>query len=110
MSARATRSCTSKASTAVATEASIGFATVDNEELLLLVTRDITERKRLENRLRRQWGFFSRLVHKNVDGIMAFDRSFNITYWNPAMERILGIRKSKLLGKNAFQTRGLHRR
>ena len=84
-------------------EASIGFATVDNEELLLLVTRDITERKRLENRLRRQWGFFSRLVHKNVDGIMAFDRSFNITYWNPAMERILGIRKSKLLGKNAFQ-------
>ena len=84
-------------------EASIGFATVDNEELLLFVTRDITERKRLENRLRRQWGFFSRLVHKSVDGIMAFDRSFNVTYWNPAMERILGIRKNKLLGKNAFQ-------
>ncbi len=84
-------------------EASIGFATVDNEELLLFVTRDITARKRLENRLRRQWGFFSRLVHKSVDGIMAFDRSFNVTYWNPAMERILGIRKNKLLGKNAFQ-------
>ncbi len=84
-------------------EASVGFATVDNEELLLLVTRDITERKRVENRLRRQWGFFSRLGHKSVDGIMAFDRSFNITYWNPAMERILGVRKNKLLGKNAFQ-------
>lgn len=84
-------------------EASIGFATVDNEELLLLVTRDITERKRLENRLRRQWGFFSRLVHKSVDGIMAFDRSFNITYWNPAMERILGIRRNTLLGKKAFE-------
>lgn len=84
-------------------EASVGFATVDNEELLLLVTRDITERKRLENRLRRQWGFFSRLVIKSVDGIMAFDRSFNITYWNPAMERVLGVRKNKVLGKNALQ-------
>jgi len=84
-------------------EASIGFAAVDNEELLLLVTRDITERKRVENRLRRQWGFFSRLVYKSVDGIMAFDRSFNVTYWNPAMERILGIRKDKILGKNAFK-------
>jgi PAS domain S-box-containing protein len=34
---------------------------------------------------------------------MAFDRSFNVTYWNPAMERILGERKTKVLGKNAFQ-------
>lgn len=84
-------------------EASVGFATVDNEELLLLVTRDITERKRVENRLRRQWGFFSRLVHKSVDGIMAFDRSFNVTYWNPAMERILGVRRNVIIGKNALE-------
>jgi len=84
-------------------EASVGFATVDNEELLLLVTRDITDRKRLENRLRRQWGFFSRLVHRSVDGIMAFDRSFNVTYWNPAMESVLGVRKNAVLGKNIFE-------
>ena len=54
-------------------EASVGFATVDNEELLLLVTRDIAARKRSENRLRRQWGFFSGLVHRSIDGIMGFD-------------------------------------
>ena len=73
-------------------EASVGFATVDNEELLLLVTRDIAARKQSENRIRRQWGFFSRLVHRSVDGIMAFDRSFNVTYWNPAIERLFGVR------------------
>ena len=84
-------------------EASVGFATVDNEELLLLVTRDIAARKRSENRLRRQWGFFSRLVHRNVDGIMAFDRSFNVTYWNPAIERLLGVRRNEVQGKNVFQ-------
>ena len=84
-------------------EASVGFATVDNAELLLLVTRDIAARKRSENRLRRQWGFFSRLVHRSVDGIMAFDRSFNVTYWNPAIERLLGVRRNEVQGKNVFQ-------
>jgi PAS domain S-box-containing protein len=83
-------------------EVSVGFASSDGQELLLLVSRDITERKRSEARLRRQWAFFSRLVHRSIDGIMAFDRSFNVTYWNPAMERILGERKSKVLGKNAL--------
>ena len=84
-------------------EVSVGLATSDSQELLLLVSRDVTERKRSEARLRRQWAFFSRLTHRSVDGIMAFDRSFNLTYWNPAMERILGERKSKVLGKNALQ-------
>jgi PAS domain S-box-containing protein len=84
-------------------EISVGLATSDSQELLLLVSRDVTERKRSEARLRRQWAFFSRITHRSVDGIMAFDRSFNLTYWNPAMERILGERKSKVLGKNALQ-------
>ncbi len=84
-------------------EVSVGLATSDGQELLLLVSRDVTQRKRSEARLRRQWAFFSRLTHRSVDGIMAFDRSFNLTYWNPAMERILGERKSKVLGKNALQ-------
>jgi PAS domain S-box-containing protein len=84
-------------------EVSAGLARSDGQELLLLVSRDVTERKRSEARLRRQWAFFSRLTNRSVDGIMAFDRSFNLTYWNPAMERILGERKSKVLGKNALQ-------
>jgi PAS domain S-box-containing protein len=84
-------------------EVSAGLATSDGQELLLLVSRDVTERKRSEARLRRQWAFFSRLTNRSVDGIMAFDRSFTVTYWNPAMERILGERKSKVLGKNALQ-------
>ncbi len=84
-------------------EVSVGLATSSGQELLLLVSRDVTERKRSEARLRRQWAFFSRLTHRSIDGIMAFDRSFHLTYWNPAMERLLGERKSKVLGKNALQ-------
>ncbi|MGH9334071.1 MAG: PAS domain-containing protein, partial [Vicinamibacteria bacterium] len=83
-------------------EVSVGVASSDGQSHLLLVSRDVTARKRSEGRLRRQWAFFSRLVHRSVDGVMAFDRSFNVTYWNPAMERLLGERKNKVLGKNAF--------
>jgi PAS domain S-box-containing protein len=84
-------------------EISAGVATSNGQELLLLVSRDVTERKRAEARLRRQWAFFSRLTNRSIDGIMAFDRSFTVTYWNPAMERLLGERKSKVLGKNVLQ-------
>jgi PAS domain S-box-containing protein len=84
-------------------EVSAGIASSDGQNLLLVVARDVTERKRSETRLRRQWAFFSRLVHRSIDGILAFDRTFTVTYWNPAMERILGERKSKVLGKNAFE-------
>ncbi len=84
-------------------EISVGIATSNGQELLLVVARDITERKRSEARLRRQWAFFSRLTNRSIDGIMAFDRAFTVTYWNPAMERLLGERKSKVLGKNALQ-------
>jgi PAS domain S-box-containing protein len=83
-------------------EVSVGMASSDGQSLLLVVSRDITERKRSETRLRRQWAFFSRLVHRSIDGIFAFDRTFGLTYWNPAMERLLGERKSRVLGRNAF--------
>ena len=92
-----------KDGTRFSVEVSVGLLTVDNEKLLLLVARDVTERKRHEARLRRQWGFFSRLAQRSVDGIFAFDRRFHVTYWNPAMERLFGERKTKVLGKNAFE-------
>jgi PAS domain S-box-containing protein len=83
-------------------EISVALALSDKRELLLVVARDVTERKRSEARLRRQWAFFSRLTNRSIDGIMAFDRTFTVTYWNPAMERLLGERKTKVLGKNAL--------
>jgi len=83
-------------------EASVGFATVDNEELLLVITRDATERRKSEKRIRRQWGFFSRVAQESLDGVWAFDRALNITYWNPAMERMLGVARDDVIGKNAL--------
>ena len=44
----------------------------------------------------------ARLIRSSVDGILAFDREFRYTVWNPAMERISGLSKEQTLGRCAF--------
>jgi len=46
--------------------------------------------------------FLTRLLEASVDGILAFDRDCRYTAWNQAMERISGVRREDVLGKNAF--------
>jgi len=45
---------------------------------------------------------FERLIDSSMDGIFAFDRECRYTVWNPALERILGVKRSQTLGKNAL--------
>ncbi len=47
--------------------------------------------------------FLQCLLEANVDGILAFDREFRYTTWNRAMERISGVKRADVLGKNAFE-------
>jgi PAS domain S-box-containing protein len=42
------------------------------------------------------------LIQSSVDGILAFDREFRYTVWNPAMQRISGVSKTQALGRCAF--------
>jgi PAS domain S-box-containing protein len=46
--------------------------------------------------------FLTRLLEASVDGILAFDRDCCYTAWNQAMERISGVMRKDVLGKNAF--------
>ncbi|MFQ5789300.1 MAG: PAS domain S-box protein [Acidobacteriota bacterium] len=84
-------------------EVSASLRTFEHQDYLVLVARDVAHRKRAEKRLRRQWGFFSRLAEYSRDGIIAFDRQCRFTFCNPAGERILGVSRSAVLGKNVFE-------
>jgi len=46
---------------------------------------------------------FERIINSSVDGILAFDRTFRYTAWNPGMERITGVGKAETLGRSAFE-------
>ncbi len=43
------------------------------------------------------------LIESSADAILAYDREFRYTVWNPAMERISGKSKAEALGKRAFE-------
>jgi PAS domain S-box-containing protein len=47
--------------------------------------------------------FSDRLLNSSIDGIVSFDSDRKYTLWNPGMEAMTGINKSKALGRNAFE-------
>ncbi|HET6881005.1 MAG TPA: PAS domain S-box protein, partial [Pirellulales bacterium] len=65
--------------------------------------QDVTERRQQEGALRRERQFSERLIESSVDGILAFDRNFVYTVWNPGMERLTGLGRHEVLGRNAFE-------
>ncbi|MGF1458880.1 MAG: diguanylate cyclase domain-containing protein [Leptolyngbyaceae cyanobacterium] len=60
---------------------------------------DISDRKFLEMRLRRQEKDFRTLVENNPDGVMRVDRQLSILYANPIMESCIGAPPLPLIGK-----------
>jgi PAS domain S-box-containing protein len=68
----------------------------------VLIRRDIAERERAEQEVRRQKEFSDALIGSSMDGILAYDRGFRYTLWNPAMERLSGAPKEEVLGKSAL--------
>ncbi len=48
-------------------------------------------------------GLSEALIRSSFDGILAFDRDFRYTIWNPAMERISGVPAERALGRVAFE-------
>jgi PAS domain S-box-containing protein len=67
------------------------------------IARDISDRKRAEQTIRRQAEFSQSLIDSSVDGILAFDRECRFTIWNPALERASGYAEAEMLGRSAFE-------
>lgn len=69
----------------------------DGKFSVLETTRDITSRKRAEERIRQQ----ASLLDKASDAILVCDLDFKIIYWNQGAERLYGWRAEEVLGKEA---------
>jgi len=70
--------------------------------LFYILNQEIGDRKKVEAAIRHEMEFSDRLLNSSIDGILAFDCDCKITLWNPGIESITGIGKSRTLGKYAF--------
>jgi len=61
--------------------------------------KDITDRKKMVNEIRRTNEFLTRLITSSGDGIIAADMKGNIIIFNEAAEELLGYRAEDVIGK-----------
>jgi PAS domain S-box-containing protein len=77
-------------------EAAITHLEVAGESLCTVILRDVSERWRAEELLRK----LSRAVEQSADGVCISDANGIIEYVNPAFEALIGRSRDELIGKN----------
>jgi PAS domain S-box-containing protein len=60
------------------------------------------EQQQLNKEIQRERDLSEKILGHCEDGVGGFDQDFHITLWNPPMERITGLPKTRALGKNLF--------
>ena len=71
------------------------------EEQVLLLVRDITERRRAERKLQENEQRLSLLVRQSPLAVIVWDLNFRVAEWNNAAEHIFGWSATEALGRGA---------
>lgn len=74
-------------------------AVLSPQRLIVLSFRDVTEKRILENELRKTKEFLERLIDSTVDGIIASDIKGNVVLFNRGAARITGYEPEEVIGK-----------
>ncbi|MFZ1979883.1 MAG: PAS domain S-box protein [Smithella sp.] len=87
------------------TEVKFSFIRDENQRPvgILGITRDITERKKAEDKLRFEEQRFRALVEHSSDIIAILTLEGIVTYINPAIERVLGYKVEERIGANTLE-------
>ncbi|MBW2015352.1 MAG: PAS domain S-box protein [Deltaproteobacteria bacterium] len=66
---------------------------------ILEVSRDVTERMKLEREVRRAKTFFEMVIQSSVDGIVVVDTKGKVLIFNEGMERLTGYSAEEIINK-----------
>ncbi|MFZ3168984.1 MAG: PAS domain S-box protein [Candidatus Methanoperedens sp.] len=83
-------------------EVNISYVSLEKNNYMLTVARDITERKRAEEELRKSEERFRQISESAGEWIWEVDADGLYTYSNPVIEKILGYKPQEIIGKKHF--------
>ena len=78
------------------------FRDLNGETNALLISRDITERKKIEQKLKESEKKYRMLIENALEGIWVIDENSITSFVNPRMAEMLGYSKDEMLGKELF--------
>ena len=70
---------------------------------IMSVGRDITKRKKAEEKLEQSELFYRHLIGDSLDGILLTDSNGIMSFGSPSVKNILGLESKEIIGKNIFQ-------
>lgn len=77
----------------------------DGKEVVGIIQkeRDITEEYKLRQNLKERLNFIQSIVESSVDPIIALDSHMNYMVWNKQCEKLYGLSKEEVIGKNILE-------
>ena len=93
-----------KDGTTIDLELSVSEVCLGQERRYIVIFRDVTIRKRLEEQQRRLHLMNQMILNAAGDGIVGVDQEGRITFVNPAASRMLGWQSEELLGRSFGET------
>ena len=73
------------------------------ERELVIVIEMALYKHDMEKKLRESENKFRSVIEQATDGIALLDRSGNIVEWNPALEKITGLKRTKIVGQPIWE-------
>jgi len=80
-------------------ELTVNFVEFEGKEYNCAFARDITKRKQIADALERSEQTFRAISNAAVNAIIVMNNDGNISYWNPAAEKIFGYTSEEAIGK-----------